>query len=245
MDAKHFLLVVLIVILAFAGGFMFSNSLNRSEIARMGGELEAARSAAKSQTGDRSDLNLTTEEIDAKIVEADANPRNFNFQKSLGLALYRYGAMKQDPSVIEKAIKLLDRANGMDGNDSDVLVALGNSYFDIGYIRKENQPLIRARDYYERALKARPGDVELRTDVALSYYLQEPPELEMAATEFERSLALDPKHEKTLQFYAQTLVKQGKTVKAGEVLDRLRSVHPQNPFLGEIQNLIGSSPTVK
>jgi hypothetical protein len=57
---------------------------------------------------------LSDEEIDAKIAEADSNPENLQFQKGLGVALYRYGAMRQDVAVIDKALKILERAHQLD-----------------------------------------------------------------------------------------------------------------------------------
>jgi tetratricopeptide (TPR) repeat protein len=83
--------------------------------------------------------------------------------------------------------------------------------------------------------------VELITDLALTYYLQQPPDLEKAASQFERSLAKDPKHEKTLQFYIQTLIKQNKKEKASEELARLREANPKNPSLAELTELVNDA----
>lgn len=241
MQSKHYIIIAIVGLVTFVGGFMLANTLNRSEVDRVRADLEEVRSQSKSQTDPQTGLNLSSEEIDAKLAESDTNPQNFNFQKGLGIALYRYGAMKQDVSIIEKAIKPLIRANEIDASDNDVLVALGNSYFDLGYYKKENEPLAKARDYYAKALNSRPKDVELQTDLGLTYFLQQPSDLERAAAEFERSLTIDPKHEKTLQFYAQTLAKQGNTAKANEVIEKLKQVNPQNPSIPELMTLLSSN----
>jgi tetratricopeptide (TPR) repeat protein len=240
MRSKHYIIIALVGLAAFVGGFLLANTLNRSEIDQMRAEVESKRANANTQNESQAGLNLTAAEIDAKLAESDANPQNFNFQKGLGIALYRYGAMKQDVSIIEKAIKPLERANQIDASDNDVLVALGNSYFDIGYFKKENEPFQKSREYYSKALNSRPKDVELRTDLGLTYFLLQPQDLERAAAEFERSLADDPNHEKTLQFYAQTLVKQGNLSKANEIIERLKNVNPQSPSLAELAELINS-----
>jgi tetratricopeptide (TPR) repeat protein len=151
--------------------------------------------------------------------------------------------MRQSVPVIEKSIPVLERAKGLDPRDADVLTALGNAHFDIGYFNKNNEALGRARGFYESASKARPEDVELITDLGLTYFLQDPPALDQAAAAFERSLSKDPNHEKTLQFYIQTLVKQNKSEKAGEQLAKLRAVNPQNASIGELAALVNNSPS--
>lgn len=245
MQTKHYIIIGVVGLAAFVGGFLLANTLNRSEIDQMRADLESEKAKANTQNESQAGLNLTSAEIEAKLAESDTNPQNFNFQKGLGIALYRYGAMKQDVSIIEKAIKPLQRANQIDGSDNDVLVALGNSYFDIGYFKKENEPFQKSREFYTKALNSRPKDVELRTDLGLTYFLQQPPDIERAAAEFERSLTDDPNHEKTLQFYAQTLVKLGNLAKANEIIERLKNVNPQSPSIVELTELINSGGNSK
>jgi len=240
MQPKHFLISAIVGVVAFVCGFLLANNLNRSETERLRSEVEAARSSGDPDS--KSDTSLSDDEINAKIAEADGNAQNFQFQKGLGIALYRYGAMKQDASVIERSIPILERAHQLDPKDADVLTTLGNSHFDIGYYKKDNNAFARSRTFYETALKTRPDDVELMTDVGLTYYLQQPPDLERAAAEFARSLSKNPKHEKSLQFYIQTLVKQNKQEKAGEQLAKLREINPQNSSIGELAALINNAP---
>ena len=48
-------------------------------------------------------------------------------------------------------------------------------------------------------------------------------------------------HEKTLQFYIQTLIKQNKKEKASEELARLREANPKNPSLAELTELVNDA----
>ncbi len=240
MQGKHYVIIAIVALAAFAGGFFVANRLNRAETDRIRTEIDSLKAATNQQADQSKSLALSDEEIAAKLAEAERNASDFQFQKSLGIALYRYGAMKQDAAVIEKALPVLERANGLQPNEVDVLTALGNAHFDIGYFRKENEPFIKSREYYARAMNLRPKDVELQTDIALTYFLQQPPDLERASAEFERSLALDPKHEKTLQFYAKALAKQEKREKAKDLIERLKAVNPQNPSIAELTSLLKS-----
>ncbi len=224
--------MVLVGILGIAGGFLLANKLNRSEFERMRAESESARTVSTS------DADLSTEEIDQKLEEARESRDDIQFQKRLGISLYRFGTMKRDAAVIEKALEPLKRANELDPNDKEVISTLGNAYFDIGYFKKDNESLARSREFYGPLLSARPDDVETRTDLGLTYFLTEPPDLEEAAKHFEMSLAADPKHEKTLQFYIQTLAKLDRADKAKLALATLKEINPRNPAIAELAAFI-------
>ncbi len=218
-------------IVCFVAGFSFANYLNRSELSGLRGENERLKT---SQSSDPSQVDLSDEEIEAKLAEANQNSGNFAFQKSLGLGLYRYGAIKQDKAIIEKALPVLIRAYGLDASDYDVIVGLGNTYYDIGYFGKDNPSFERSREFYSKALAKRPDDIEVRTDLGLTYFLQEPPDYPTAIAEFEKSLAIDPKHEKTLSFAALAMKNQSK--EPAKYSSVLRTVNPNSPTLREIES---------
>lgn len=224
-------IVVAVAVVSFASGFLIANLLNRTEINSL--KAEASRLSADSMGSQRSDNEptLTDEEIESKLNEAKENSGNFQYQKNLGIALYRYGAIKKDASLIERAIPLLERAQTLVGKDIDVTVALGNAHFDQAYLKKENLNFEKARRYYIEALAARPTDVEIRTNLGLTYFLQDPPDQAAAYAEFQKSLAADPNHVKTLQFAIQSLTQQGKD--ATELEKRLKALDPGNIVLSE------------
>lgn len=225
------------VVLSFAGGFLLANSINRAEMEKLRSENERAKNEASAAVG-ANESALAPEEIDAKLAEADRNPENGQFQKSLGTALYRYAATKQDTDLLEKAIRLLDRAASLDKSDRGLLVSLGNAQFDLGYYLKQNDSLVRARNSYQRALDQDPDDVEVRTDLGLTYFLQEPPALDAAVREFEQSLKQEPQNARTLQFLIQALVKQNRTADAAAYLDRLKAVDPSDPSIAGLSSMI-------
>lgn len=226
----------IVAVVCFAGGFLFANFLNRSELTNLRGENERLKTDQTSSRQNAQDVTLTEDEITQKLKEAEENRDNFAFQKSLGLGLYRYGAIKQEPSIIERAVPVLLRANALKPDDYDVVVGLGNAYYDIGFFRKDNTGFDRSREFYKIALAKRPDDIEVRTDLGLTYFLQDPPDLMAAIAEFERSLAVDPKHEKTLSFAALSMKKAG--LDPSKYAAVLRSVNPDNPTLKEL-----TSPT--
>ena len=233
MNKKVFWISLVAVIISFFGGFLLANALNRNELNTIRAEIERLKNSSPQ---DKSEVSLSDEEIRQKIAEADKNPENFNFQKNLGLALYRYATMKQDAQLLAEIARLLTRANQQDAKDYEVLITLGNCYFDIGYIKKDNEKLTKAREFYQKALSQKPNDVDVRTDLGLTYFLVNPPETDKALAEFQKSLQTNPKHEKTLQVTAQALLSQKKVAEAANYLTRLREVNPENQFLPELES---------
>ena len=144
--------------------------------------------------------------------------------------------MKQDAQLLAEIARLLTRANQQDAKDYEVLITLGNCYFDIGYIKKDNENLTKAREFYQKALSQKPNDVDVRTDLGLTYFLVNPPETDKALAEFQKYLQTNPKHEKTLQVTAQALLSQKKVAEAANYLTRLREVNPENQFLPELES---------
>lgn len=235
MDKKIIWLSVLAVIISFIGGFLLANAFNRSEINQLraeNGRLKAARSNTNSEA------DLTADEIRQRIAEADENAQNFSFQKNLGLALYRYGAIKQDVKLLSDTAILLERAHGLNPKDYEVIVGLGNLYFDIGYVNKNNEKFLLAREFYEKALQQRPSDADVRTDKALTYFLENPPQNEKAIAEFQKSLEANPQHEKTLQFLIQAYLKTGKNQEAENYFAKLKQINPSSPSLEDIRRQI-------
>ena len=238
MAIKSLWISVIAIAASFTVGFLLANTLNRSKFEALIKENEHWKNAASGAIRNGSDLTLSNDEIQKKIAEADQYPHNFEFQKNLGLALYRYAALKQDIQLLWEAIRILQRGLSLDKNDYDLQVGVGNAYFDVGYFQKDNAGFEKAREYYLNALVKKPGDVEVRTDLGLSYYLQQPPDLTRAAAEFEESLKTNPKHEKTLQFLIQALIKQNRVSEAAKYLDQLKIANPANQSIAELNSLI-------
>jgi tetratricopeptide (TPR) repeat protein len=238
MNAKIFWLAIGAVIVSFCGGFYLANALNRNELTTLRAENERLKKNEPEQTQNESELSLTEEEIRQKIAEADKNPTNFSFQRNMGLALYRYGAMKQDANLISESGRLLKRTFDNNPQDYDVIVALGNINYDIGYFKKDNKGFEKARELYQKALALKPTDTDVRTDLGLTYFLSVPPEMDKAIAEFQKTLETNPKHERALQFITQAFLKQNKKEEAEKYLAKLKEINPQTPNLSELNSQI-------
>lgn len=83
----------------------------------------------------------------------------------------------------------LKAAAARNASDAGPRVQLGNMYFDAGRFAEASR-------WYEDALKIDPRNPDVSTDLGITYYYTNQPDL--ALQQFDRSLAIDPKHSKTL-----------------------------------------------
>lgn len=87
-----------------------------------------------------------------------------------------------------QAAPLLDKLKS-DGANPDLLISVGNIYYDA-----QQYPV--AIDYYGRALKARPSDAAVRTDMATAYWYMG--NADTALAEFDKALTYAPTNPNTL-----------------------------------------------
>lgn len=241
MSGKSIWLSILAVIISFIGGFFLANALNKIELETLRTENNRLKNTSNSSTNAQSETTLSDEELNEKIAEADKNKDNLQIQKSFGTALYSYGAMKKDTRILAEAARILTRVYEKNPDDKDAATTLGHAYFDIGYYRKDNENLAKARQIYQKILEKTPKDVDIRTDLALTFYLENPPQYDKAVAEMKKSLQENPKHEKTLQFIINALIKQQKIEEAETYLAKLREINPNTPNLSEIRKQLEQS----
>lgn len=233
MHRNTFAFVIIAAIGGFIAGFWLANSINRTAPAT------TTVASTNSNLAKPSDTELSDTEIRQKINEADSNPTNLTFQRDLGVSLYRYGAMKQDAGLLADAARILERTTTLDSKDFDVLVALGNAYFDIGFYKKDAANFQKARDVYTKALVIKPGDADVVTDLGLTYFLQEPPDNAKAAIELEKVSAAKPNHDRSMQFLVRVYLKLGRVADADKTLAKLKTVNPNNSAIKELETLVG------
>ncbi len=231
MNKKALALSLIAVFISFLGGFLLANALNKNELNTLRGDNEKLKNSLNIETQNSSEITLSDEELRRKISEADQNPVNIEVQRGLGLALYRYASIKQDTEILSDVARLLMRSYEKNSNDFEVTTALGNVYFDIGYFKKDDENFQKAREFYTQALKEKPNDADVRTDFGLTYFLLNTPENEKAITEFQKSLRINPRHEKTLQVIAQAFLAENKPEEAERYILRLREVNGNNSNL--------------
>jgi tetratricopeptide (TPR) repeat protein len=95
----------------------------------------------------------------------------------------------QPPPLDEAKVSSLRSTVESDPTNAAPRVELGNLYFDAGRFAD-------AITWYTEALKLAPNDVNVSTDLGVSYYYTDQPDRALA--QFDRSLEIDPNHTKTI-----------------------------------------------
>jgi cytochrome c-type biogenesis protein CcmH/NrfG len=93
------------------------------------------------------------------------------------------------PALDESRASAMKSTAQQNPTDAVTRVQLGNMYFDAGRFQE-------SADWYEAALKIHPKDVNASTDLGIAYYYMNQPDRALA--QFDRSLAIDSAHAKTL-----------------------------------------------
>ncbi len=210
-------------------GFIFANSVNQNN---------AAQRPATSNGSSRQNSNLPQDhpavpsngvadqegmqqQVTAQIQQARNEPDNFEAQVKAADLYYQIRRY-------DDAIEFLLRANKIRVDDYATIVKLGNSNFETGSYET-------AEKWYTAALLKNPDDVNVRTDLGLTFYLRNPPDYSRAIEEYRGSLQRDPRHEQTLQNMVVALTRVGNTKEADELLARLQEVNPSNEALTKLR----------
>lgn len=240
MNSRTLLAAALGLVVGLVGGFFVANGINKAELTELRGKAAIGDTAKTNPAPPRDELTIGDDEIKAKIAQADADPGNFDFQKNLGGALYRYASMKNDRQLAAEARRILERAYELDPKSYEVTVDLGNAYFDEAYAARNRATFQKAQDMYQKALAARPGDADVRTDLGISFILVDPPNEKRAVDEFQKVLSSNPGHERAQQFLTQAYVQMGNWAEAGKSLGRLRTLNPKNPKIEDLSSQIAA-----
>ena len=183
---------------------------------------------------------LSEQELREAIQKTDAHADDIDLQKRFGVALYAYVNQTRDPRFLPDAVRFLKRAAEANPNDRSILVSLGNALFDLGQMG-ETARFAEARGYYQKALEIDANDVNVRTDLGLTYYFAEPSDPQSAIREYRKSLEINPRHESTLQNLATALIKTGNRKEAEKTIETLRGVNPKNAALADLEALLAQS----
>lgn len=228
MNKENVLFSIIGLLLGCIIGFIFANSVNQQGAAPR--QPPAARQNSNlppdhpqiGSNGVADQGSAMQEEVTAQIQQARNEPNNFDAQvkaADLFYQIHRY----------DQAIEFLLKANQLRPDSYETIVKLGNANFEMGNYET-------AEKWYSAALIKNPDDVNVRTDMGLTFYLRNPPDYERAIKEYRASLEREPRHEQTLQNLVVALTRIGNAREAEEMLARLQEVNPSNEALAKLRS---------
>src|SRR6185369_8104684 len=151
------------------------------------------------------------------IEKARREPDNFEAQMTAGDLYYQI-------QRYDDALKYYEIANRLRPSDSESVLKIGNTNFDAERYEE-------AEKWYQAALKKNPRDVNVRTDLGLTFYLRTPRDTDRAIKEYDAALAIEPTSEIALQNLALAQIEKNDRTGLEKTLDRLEDVNPKNPVL--------------
>ena len=223
MSKENILFVIIGLLGGLIIGFVFANSVNQKGTVPVAGPPASNTSLpAGHPEVPGAPSGGTQPEIQAAIDQANKSPEDFDAQ--LIAAEFYYQILKFDG-----ALEFLQRANKLRPDNREVIVHLGNVYFDSGKYEE-------AEKWYLTALAKKADDVNVRTDLGLTFVFREKPDYDRAIQEFERSLEIDPNHPQTLQNLTVAYTKKGDAAGANQTIAKLEAFDPSNESLAKLRD---------
>jgi len=166
------------------------------------------------------------------LQHAKSNPKDFKAQFDAAEALYQSGRF-------EEAAEYYKKAHGLAPNQEmtyTVIVSLGNVYFDAAHAANDDTERYKqAEEWYRKALEINPKDTNVRTDLGITYFYRNPPEIDKAIAEYQKVLELNPQHPQALQNMTVAMLKKGDIKGADEMITRLSAIAPGNPVVAQLR----------
>ncbi len=228
---KYILFGVCGLIAGLIIGFYTANTINRREISEQQNARQntADPSFPQQQTRAADIKEPQTQgkplpEVSEKLDRARNEPANFDAQ-------IQAGNMYLQIRGLDKAKEFFDKAEQINPKEYENIVKLGNAYFDIGKFEK-------AEKWYVQALNIKPDDINVRTDLGITFVERDEPDFDRAIKEFQTGLQTNPKHEPTLYNMAIAYFKKDDAEQAAKILSQLEKTNPQSELVKRLQQVL-------
>ncbi len=153
---------------------------------------------------------------------ARENPQDFDAQ-------LQAARISMQAQRFDEALEFYLKANQLRPNEVEPVIQLGNVNYDAGRYEA-------AEKWYTAALVKEPDNINVRTDLGLTFLLRQSPVYDRAIAEFRHSLERDPRHEQSLQNLVVALTRKGDKTEARATLKRLQAVNADNPAIAQLQS---------
>lgn len=183
---------------------------------------------------------LSDEELHEVIARADKNKDDLKLQRNLGIALFKYASLEQNGELMLDVIRFLERADKKAfSKDKELYETLGDALFING--KQDNAQIHLAREAYLKGLKVDPQNADLKVNIGVTYFSQNPPNPSAALSQYNQALILDLSNERALENKIIALIALKKNSEARKNIKRLAQVNPRNSALNDLQTQINQT----
>ena len=245
MKKESLMVGVLCLVVGLVIGFVGANSLNRSA-AQVSPAMpipgsNAPASGNPALPADHPPLGTSggsdvpqggpRPEVMAAIDKAKSQPKDYEAQMTAADLYYQI-------QKFDDAAKYYEAANKLKPTEVEPMIKAGNAYFDLAETAAKkndqqtaNPNFAQAEKWYLQALQKKPDDINVRSDLGLTFFERTPRDINRAIKEYKASLAIDPSHEITLQNLSIAYTENGDKDALTQTLAKLKVVNPNNPVI--------------
>jgi tetratricopeptide (TPR) repeat protein len=230
MKLDNILFGIIGLLIGLIVGFMGANSINRSALSQSSAMMPPSGNTSSNPAlppdhppigtagdGQQQPGGGAMPEVSAAIEKAKANPQDYEAQMTAADLYYQIQRFEDSARFYEAAVKLKP-------GETEPMIKAGNAYFD-------GEKYADAEKWYTQALARDPKNIDVRTDLGLSFFLREPRDIDRAIKEYKTSLSMNPEHEITLQNLALAYSEKGDKENFEATLEKLKKVNPNNPVV--------------
>ncbi len=225
MTKENLLFTIIGVLIGLIGGFFITNSLNQSAAPPSVRGVQPADAIPAGHPAVPGGGGGAIPEVQAAIDKAKQNPADFEAQMKAAELYYQI-------QRFDGAIEFLKKANSLQPENYEVIVNLGNANFDAGQYEE-------AEKWYAAALAKKPENLNVRTDLGLTYIFRDKPNYDRAVAEFKTVLESDPIHAQALQNLTVAYTKKSDLANATSTLAKLEAADPSNSALSKLREDVG------
>jgi tetratricopeptide (TPR) repeat protein len=138
------------------------------------------------------------------------------------------GDDSRSPQQLKAAAEAAARAADQSPKDFDAQVKAAATYMDADEYEK-------ATGFLQRATELQPENLDVRSELAVAYFMHDPPQGDKAVAELRRNLQTDPNHLPSLHNLTRMLVDLGKLDEAEATLAKLEKVKPDYEQLPQLR----------
>ena len=226
-NKENTLFAIIGLLLGLIIGFFFANSVNQRAAMPAATQAAAGMPAGGTLPSGHppvpgADANGgPTAEVQSAIDTPKQNPNDFDAQIKAAQLYYQI-------QRFDGAIEFLKKANELQPDNYEVMVHVGDANFDANHYEE-------AEKWYTNALAKKPEDVDVRTDLGLTFIFREKPNYDRAIQEFNKVLEANPTHTQAMQNLTVAYTKKGDAAKAKATMAKLEGIDPTNSALPKLR----------
>ena len=223
MNKNKYLAGLVGLAIGFGVAFYFTQKINREGSSITTGQASGIPGAAAGPGGQQAMMG----QVQQTIERAKSHPKDFDAQVDAARVFFQI-------SRAAETVEYLERAHDIDPARFSELKAdalIGQHY-------AEQKKYAESEIWFNRAIKAEPGEAGLYVALAETYVQREPPLPDRAIEQIQLALKIDPKDGHALRHLIEAYALKKDARAAEETLKRLKETEPTSEDISKLETLV-------